>query len=441
LWQEDGTGTVPGEWHDRIRMASPDTNNQLGRSLAVYDDGDQTWLIAGMRESSTDKVQIYQWIDNGWTLRNTLAASGDGDDFGVPFSDSSGFHTVAITSDTAAVGAHNADHNGKTGAGEVYIYRRTLTTWAEEQRIEADDPDDADYFGVEVALAGDTLVVGAPGEGAEGAVYVFTRSGTTWSQHSKLKIAVPEAAEDFGRSVDISEDETTLIGGCPDYGGGGTSRGRAAIWDLSGGTWSETQIIQPANAGDWDDYGISVGISNDWVIMGMDNPDAELSVWQNQSGTWTETQQLTHASDDQLAQSCAIDGDTIVFGSHLNGDVANDSGAVHVYRLNGDTWESAADYYQTWNGEDDADAEDHLGLTVSCSGDVVAGGARDDDYSGEATVGSVYTWRVGDSDFGDWSRRGRACMSLAKERAQEIKPSEGLGGLSAMTFELDDIQE
>jgi hypothetical protein len=119
--------------------------------------------------------------------------------------------SVAVSGDTALVGAWVDTHSGVFFAGSAYVFVRSGTTWSLQQKLTAPDAAPHDAFGLSVAVSGDTALVGAyqddhSGFGDEGSAYVFVRSGTTWSLQQKL--TAPDAAQldYFGKSVELSGD-------------------------------------------------------------------------------------------------------------------------------------------------------------------------------------------------------------------------------------------
>jgi hypothetical protein len=121
-------------------------------------------------------------------------------------------YAVSISGDTALVGAMG-DLSAK---GAAYVFTRSGATWSQQQKLTAADGEASDWFGGAVAVAGDTALVAAYGDdvGAnanQGSVYVFTRSGSTWSQQQKLTAADGAALDDFGFRVALAGD-TALIG-------------------------------------------------------------------------------------------------------------------------------------------------------------------------------------------------------------------------------------
>jgi len=123
-----------------------------------------------------------------------------GDSFGM---------SVAVSSDTAIIGVENKTVGSNSHQGAVYIFTRNGTMWSQQVELTASDGTANDYFGVSVAVSGNTAVIGAYNKTvgsntSQGAAYVFTRSGTTWSQQQKLTAsdgAAGIALESLLRSV------------------------------------------------------------------------------------------------------------------------------------------------------------------------------------------------------------------------------------------------
>src|SRR5262245_19677134 len=172
-------------------------------------------------------------------------------------------------------------------AGAVYIFTRTGNTWSQQAYIKASNTGTAavgngfaegDQFGYSIGLSsdGNTLVVGAIGEDSKaegingdqadnsnnqsGAAYVFTRTGTTWSQQAYIKSSMNRANVLFGYSVGLSANGDALV--VAEYD---ADRGKGALYVLgrSGGTWSHQARIQADNAENGDSLGYSLAISDD----------------------------------------------------------------------------------------------------------------------------------------------------------------------------------
>ena len=146
------------------------------------------------------------------------------------------------------LGAQNDDPSGNS-TGAVYIFVRSGTTWSQQQKIKAPSGDQPIFFGNSGGISndGNTIVAGAygtPNWGEYGAAYVYTRSGTTWSHQQKLVSSDIEASDEFGYSSDISGDGNYIIVGARREDTGGTNQGSAYIFKVSGSTWSEEAIIR-----------------------------------------------------------------------------------------------------------------------------------------------------------------------------------------------------
>ena len=116
--------------------------------------------------------------------------------------------SVSISGDTGLVGAWG--DNSNTGA--AYVFLRSGTSWSQQAKLTATDATSTDQFGWSVAIDADTAVIGAPFDNSNtGAVYVFTRSGTTWSQQTKLTADDAFSRDFFGWSVAISGN-TIIVG-------------------------------------------------------------------------------------------------------------------------------------------------------------------------------------------------------------------------------------
>lgn len=206
----DGTTALAG-YNDRVlvfvfdgttwvEQATIVTNSFVG-SIAL--DGD-TALIGRVRSGSTPG-EVYVYVRSGttWSQQAVLTASSSvsGDDYGAP---------VAIQGDTAFVGAPSGDA-GNLGA--VYVYTRSGTTWTEVDKLSASDGVITDAFGYSLAVQGDTLVVGAAFAPLPnyytGAAYVFTWDGSSWVERKKITANAPIGSSQFGSRVAL--DGTTLL--------------------------------------------------------------------------------------------------------------------------------------------------------------------------------------------------------------------------------------
>ena len=114
---------------------------------------------------------------------------------------------MAIAGDTVVVGAYNDDDNGSE-SGSAYVFTRSGTTWTEQAKLTASDGAADDFFGISVAISGDTVVIGAYADDDNGinsgSAYIYTRSGSTWTEQAKLMASDGVRIDQFGCSVAIS---------------------------------------------------------------------------------------------------------------------------------------------------------------------------------------------------------------------------------------------
>jgi hypothetical protein len=180
-------------------------------------------------------------------------------------------NTVALAGDTLIVGAGGVAVGDNPSQGAAYVFVRSNTTWSLQQRLVANDGADGDGFGFRVALAGDTAVVGAyfatvDGKPQQGAAYVFVRTGTTWSQQQKLVANDGAKGDQFGQSLALVGD-TTLIG-APFANGTTGWQGAAYVFMRSDTTWQQQQKLVAADAANNDLFGISVALTGDTAVIG-----------------------------------------------------------------------------------------------------------------------------------------------------------------------------
>ncbi|HWR63417.1 MAG TPA: hypothetical protein VN365_03340, partial [Candidatus Thermoplasmatota archaeon] len=168
-------------------------------------------------------------------------------------------NSVSISGDTALIGAH-WDITNEFHAGSAYVFSRTGTTWTEQQKLFASDGSLDDTFGVSVSLDGDTALIGAFGDddiGDEsGSAYIFIRSGTTWTLQQKVLASDGAPQHYFGVSVSLSGD-TTLIG---------TYNNSVYVFTRTGTTWTQQQKLLASDNGD--SFGHSVSIDSDIALIG-----------------------------------------------------------------------------------------------------------------------------------------------------------------------------
>jgi len=315
-----------------------------------------------------------------------LAADGDANDyFG---------RAVAVDGDTVVVGAPDDDDKG-TSSGSVYVFTRTGATWTQQAKLTAADGAANDYFGRAVAIDGDTLVVGAHQDddkgSASGSAYVFTRTGGTWTQQAKLVPADGTAGDYFGFAVAVDAD-TIVVGAYGDDDKGADS-GSAYVFTRTGATWTQQAKLTAPDGTANDYFGHAVAVDAGTIVVGAygDDDKGDYSgsayVFTRTGGTWTQQAKLVPADGaayDDFGTAVAINANTIVVGAHKDDDKGTDSGSVYVFVRTGATWAQQAKLTAP-----DGTAGDWFGRAVAVDGDTIVVGAPYDDDKGDNS-GSVW---------------------------------------------------
>ncbi|MEO7658570.1 MAG: carboxypeptidase regulatory-like domain-containing protein, partial [Pyrinomonadaceae bacterium] len=361
----------------------------------------QTAIIGANAEASNGNGlgAAYIFIRNGttWTFQQKLTAS-----------DASAFDafgsSVAIDGDTAVVGAFADSTGAVSNHGSAYVFVRNGTTWTQQQKLTASDAAAFDVFGRSVAVASDTVAVGSPSSNIgqnndQGATYIFVRSGSTWSQEQKLTANDGAALDYFGDSLALS-GSTIIVGATEDTTGSNVQQGSAYIFVRTGTTWNQQQKLTANDGAIYDFFGFSVAISGDSAVVGtLQNVGANFQqgsayVFVRNGATWTQQQKLLAsdgASNDSFGNSVAIAGNTIAVGAAGDTIGANSKqGSAYIFARSGTTWTEQ----QKLTASDGA-ANDSFGASVAISSDTVIAGALDDMVGANQFQGSAYFYTAG----------------------------------------------
>lgn len=313
---------------------------------------------------------------------------------------------VSIHGETVVVGAVYEDDKGS-----VYLFEMPETGWAdttETAKLTASDRADGDNFGT-VSISGETVVVGASwddddGSGS-GSAYVFEKPTGGWTdmtETAKLTASDAAAADWFGRSVSISGD--TVIVGAPGHDDSGECSGAAYLFqrDAGGpGNWGQVAKLTASDGAEYDNFGTSVTISGDTVVVGAPDDDdsgiysGSAYVFEKPESGWTnmtETAKLTAsdgAANDEFGGSVSIDGDTVVIGTYEADISGATTGSAYLFVKPESAWTDMTETLKLLprNGT----AGGWFGRSVSISGDTVVIGAPWDDETGTDS-GAVYVF-------------------------------------------------
>ena len=400
-----------GTWTQQAYLKASNTEvyNVFGSALALEgdtlavgawaEDSNATGVGSNQTDNSAkDSGAVYVFTRTGstWAQQAYIKASnaGEEDNFG---------HAVALEGNTLAVGAWGEDSsavgidgdqtdNSARNSGAVYVFTRTGVNWAQQAYLKASNAQSHDSFGHAVALEGNTLAVGAWGEDssavgidgdqtdnlaqASGAVYVFTRTGVSWTQQAYLKASNAGDGDEFGWSMALGGD-TLAVGAVAEdsnatgIGGDQTDNsarnsGAVYVFTRTGSSWAQQAYLKASNAGEEDKFGNSLALEKDTLVAGARKEDSN----------------ATGVGGDQTDNS------------------ARNSGAVYVFTRTGVSWAQQA-YLKASN----TGGGDEFGWSVALGGDTLAvstwaedsnatgiGGDQTNDYATSSGATYVYTF-------------------------------------------------
>ncbi|QDG49413.1 hypothetical protein FIV42_01265 [Persicimonas caeni] len=363
----------------------PNGTGGYGFGVSVDVDGDT--LVVG--DSLGGLVHVYTGSGDTWTAQATLTSSNfdDGDLFG---------GAIALSGDTLVVGAMteksdssasapDPDDNTGLEIGAAYVFERNGSDWTETHYIKPPNPTQNGYFGSNVDLDGDTMVIssayessGATGIGGDmmdtsaaqsGAVFVYGRSGSDWTLEHYIKASNAFMGANFGSSLHLSGDR--LVVGATREGTNAT--GAAYVFTRTGGTWTEEAYIKASHPLEQNSqFGSRVALDADGDLLAVAavlesgaglglNPDPSTSTAslrsgavflyeRDASGTWSPLPYMkapnagnSHYYGTSLA--CSGSGQHLFVGAAqesggavgVNGDMTDQSasraGAVYVNRV------------------------------------------------------------------------------------------------------------
>lgn len=412
--------TSPWAQQAYVKASTPQTGSEFGHVVSLSADGN-TMAVSAYFEASASKgingkeadesipqagaVYVFSRRGAAWTQQAYIKASntgeagtdgnfGDGDQFGFSISLSDDGNTLAVganAEDSNAKGINgNQEDNSMQSAGAAYIFVRSGTSWTQQAYVKAPNTTANVQFGYSVALSADgntfavsafdeggasRVVVNGPngpfpaGRNGTGAIYVYTRSGTTWALQSYLKASNAEGGDSLGVIVSISDDGNTVAGGildedcmstgvnpsnpCDNDQKADTSVGAAVVFVRQGTQWAQQAFIKASNTGKEDWFGSRLQISGDGNTLAI---AAQL--------------------EDSAAQG--ING-------KQDDDSAQEAGAVYFFTRSGTSWAQKA-YVKSSNDE----AFDEFGSSVALSRDgrTLAVGARGEDSGAKGIDGN-----------------------------------------------------
>jgi hypothetical protein len=382
-----------GVWTQQayLKASNPGSGDQFGHEVdldgdtlvvsALYEDSDATGINgdqANDNAQDSGAVYVFTRSNNTWSQQAYIKASNaeSNDGFGT---------SATLDNDTLVVGAYQEDSsatgvngdqtsNASSVSGAAYVFVRNGGVWEQQAYLKASNTGADDRFGASVAVENDTLFVGAVWESSNatgiagdqvnndasrsGAVYLFTRAGTTWTQQAYIKASNTEADDWFGAEVDLSGD-TLVVGalfedseangvGGDQTNNNASSAGAVFVFVGSGANWTQQAYIKASNSDAGDEFGEEIAIQGDTLVIAAN-------------------------SEDSVATG--VDGDQL-------DNTVIDSGAVYVFERAGGVW-SQISYLKASN----TDAGDGFGYNLALSDGTVIVTARDEDSAAQGIDG------------------------------------------------------
>lgn len=315
----------------------------FGSSVAV--DGDTLVVGDPTGALGNGQVFVYKRSRNAWTLQAN---------FSYPLLPSVPYvrlgASVDVDGDTLVVGAPLLSiqplPNQPNTFGGAWVYVRNGNSWDSQAFLMASDAADNDAFGTSVAISGDTIVVGAPGDdfpSGAGSVYVFERDDEDWIEQAHLFASDAAFGDAFGTSVDIS-GSTVVVGAPFDNTAAGSNTGSAYVYARNGNAWIEQAHLVASDGADNDRFGTAVAVAGKSTVVAVgapfDNTAAGVNagsvhVFRRSSFSWRAEGTLT-ASDgsagNEFGGAVALDADKtntrIVVGASMQNKA---TGAAYVY--------------------------------------------------------------------------------------------------------------
>ena len=365
---------------DNVRPRQPDAEDAFGYSLAMHGDTlvvgsvyeDSASMHDELNDATLNSGAAYVFVRTGdhWTQQAYLKSDA-------PTANDFFGLNVAVAKDTIAVSATRASPYGNlssTRNGLVYVFQRVGSEWLQKAKLSAPEAAGADLFGFGLALQNDRLVVGAPQDSGAarqaGAAYVFTRTADAWSQPAKLTAAKPAADAYLGWSVALDGD--TVVAGAhhDNQASAAAGTGTAHVFVLQNGRWIEQQELQAPEPAPGDMFGWSVGVLADTAVIGSPYGDAASS------------------------RICG-------------------SGRAYVFSRESEHWTLAS------NLEPAAPRDcDYFGTSVAISDGAIAVGADGDAPTLELrNAGTIYVYDRADAPSGDWTRSAMLKPPMPKRDA------------------------
>ncbi|MHB8742806.1 MAG: FG-GAP repeat protein [Sulfuricaulis sp.] len=314
--------------------------------------------------------------------------------------------SVSLSGTTALIGASDKTVGSNTNQGAAYVFTFNGSTWTQTQELIASDGATNDNFGISVALSGTTALIGAPNKTVgsntnQGAAYIFAFNGNTWVQQQEMTASDGVAYLNFGAPVALS-GTTALLGA---YTGSNAAQGAAYVFTFNGSSWVQQQKLTATDGMPYDLFGTSVSLSGNFALVGAysktigsNDGQGAAYVFMFDGTTWIQRQELIAtdgAVGDSFGGSVALWGTTALVGAQFKTIGSNtNQGAAYVFTFNGSTWTQTQKLIAS-----DGVANDYFGNSVALSGTTALIGAFDKTIGSNTKQGAAYVFTFNGSTW------------------------------------------
>ncbi len=343
-------------WVFQQKLVSPPMpdSDLFGYSVALSADGN-TALVGARGSAGPIALQVpgaafvFTRSDGNWSQQAVLTATARavGDFFGISVA-------LSDSGNTAMIGAYGDDIGASANQGSVYVFERNGVAWSQQAQLTASDGAAGDGFGRSVSLAsdGNSAIIGSVFDdvgvtGEQGSAYIFTRSGTIWSQQAQLISSNGAQYDRFGLSVAISGDGNTALIGAQNHDvGPHPKQGAAYVFIHDGTTWSQQAELTARDGEGGDYFGDSVALSFDGsaALVGVhwDKNPSSGSVYtfaQLWEPIWVQSGHIIPSDGGMgdefgFAVALSADGSRAVIGSKFDDIGENgDRGSAYFYTI------------------------------------------------------------------------------------------------------------
>lgn len=363
-------------------------NAQFGTSVAI--DGNRALLGSNHKGI----VLVYEYELGEWIEKAQLipADSSSNSRFGT---------SVSLLGNRALVGAYNRTGNNSSFSGSAYIFDFNGTEWLQTAKIYADDETRNDYFGSSVSLSNNRALIGAYGNDDQGSksgsAYIFDYDGVSWTQTSKLIPDDGEAYDYFGRAVSLIENRAII--GSPGDDTSDIDTGSVYIFEFDNTNWSQTSKITAVDRGPYNNFGTSVSLSDDKVLIGATGnqinniKSGAAYIYEFNGSNWNFVTKLFSNNlsyNGEFGSSVSYSNGRAIVGAkgfNTNTNTYN-QGAVFLFEFNGTHW-----YQKQMLIANDMGSYDQFGAAVDISGDrIFIGAPRKDDIAYNSGVGYMFEY-------------------------------------------------